>query len=691
MQKYAWANLANASDIARDLFGVAASGLARTHYLDLLWAEWIFNPYRRHKMLMPSGLVLDGYLTAYGSTWPKLLASAEALRYCSSCLREGFHSTLFQIEGLLKCPRHHEQLRTRCPHCDIQTVRLGLLVESFAMPFHCVHCSRPLSVEFDPKQWFQSPDVHREIEQALYPIDSWLRSLDSYSHKHTDAPFSQLSIDEKYKAETEALVSFEIALHLAPLSLPDDEYARARRPLSFYKVTTRPAAATAEYRAVEFMQRHAIYKSVRKYILRTHCFGHRRCLVAAKDTISFRRIPPGFLEVVQDDDVCPIAAAFTRWDLVHSDRKGNLSYETRDEFANMCVEDGAAPNVLFTIEVLAHFYSCVATAYEFERCRQRASANYPASRDSCFAPIAGYNGFWSSHEIIWAIKSEPGARDAPTTYLLVFGSPIVIKRLEEFGGQKCARPKGRRRIPRRIDVSKPPSHQISRKPAAERWHDDQVRPYESARSILFKYLRQNKVSASKWQQLIFADTSDSNNLLTGRGVIVPQPAIAAGEAIVRGTLRAYGPRWRCRLTISERVRICPECRDEAYHCIFFQIENLVSCPWHKSRLTTECKTCGAMTPSYNIQPSVHPIQRSACKRCGDAIFTDVSAHRSDHSLSADHLELQLKPLVDWIRCAERTHRTDPRWHSRLPIPGMAPPRFYRNLGVIASTLVRVDA
>ncbi len=47
----------------------------------------------------------------------------------------------------------------------------------------------------------------------------------------------------------------------------------------------------------------------------------------------------------------------------------------------------------------------------------------------------------------------------------------------------------------------------------------------------------------------------------------------------------------------------------------------------------------------------------------------------DPRLSAGHLELQLKPLADWIGRAERTHRPDPLWHTRLPILGLAPPQL----------------
>jgi hypothetical protein len=172
--------------------------------------------------------------------------------------------------------------------------------------------------------------------------------------------------------------------------------------------------------------------------------------------------------------------------------------------------------------------------------------------------------------------------------------------------------------------------------------------------------------------IIFASGFESNSLLTGQGVIRPRPEIAAGEAIVRGTLRSYGARWRCGLTLSERVRMCPECRAQGYHCIFFQIQNLHSCPMHGSELIDCCTNCGANTPSYDL-PGSWRVLRSDCRRCHAAIFSSASPGRADSNLTADHLETRLRPLVDWIGRAELTHRPDPLWHTQLPVADLTQP------------------
>ncbi len=49
---------------------------------------------------------------------PKYLS--EALRFCESCLRRGWHSALFQHWAVPMCPVHLERLRSGCPACGTQ-------------------------------------------------------------------------------------------------------------------------------------------------------------------------------------------------------------------------------------------------------------------------------------------------------------------------------------------------------------------------------------------------------------------------------------------------------------------------------------------------------------------------------------------------------------------------------------------
>jgi hypothetical protein len=59
--------------------------------------------------------------------------TAHALRYCVSCLQEGFHSAVFDMPALARCPDHDEPLQDCCPRCH-HSILYGPLA-SFDRPF----------------------------------------------------------------------------------------------------------------------------------------------------------------------------------------------------------------------------------------------------------------------------------------------------------------------------------------------------------------------------------------------------------------------------------------------------------------------------------------------------------------------------------------------------------------------------
>jgi hypothetical protein len=178
-----------------------------------------------------------------------------------------------------------------------------------------------------------------------------------------------------------------------------------------------------------------------------------------------------------------------------------------------------------------------------------------------------------------------------------------------------------------------------------------------------------RFSARDWRALIF---HGHGSLLRGKGLRRPLPHIAAGEAIVRGTLSAYAPRWRCGLTVGKRLRVCTDCLADGYHSVFFQIEELRRCPVHGVLLQEVCAECGAHTREYEPGHS-SMIAGFTCRKCrSQANATRLAKPGAETRLSADLITLKLKPLAQWISEAEKSHRGD-AWRDRLPLPEMERP------------------
>lgn len=80
--------------------------------------------------------------------WPAALrtfavAFADPLRFCPTCLMEGYHTHLFQLPWWIRCPMHNEDLQSACLRCGGRLAGMALGAEP-RRAFHCSVCQRDL-------------------------------------------------------------------------------------------------------------------------------------------------------------------------------------------------------------------------------------------------------------------------------------------------------------------------------------------------------------------------------------------------------------------------------------------------------------------------------------------------------------------------------------------------------------------
>lgn len=114
--------------------------------------------------------------------------TSKRLRFCSSCLREGFHSSIHQILLVEECPLHGEPLATRCTQCHTEldyTIRSISLVAGsgcsacVGMPETALEISRKLSFcskERDEKFQLVADFLRRrlKVKAMVYPASRWV-------------------------------------------------------------------------------------------------------------------------------------------------------------------------------------------------------------------------------------------------------------------------------------------------------------------------------------------------------------------------------------------------------------------------------------------------------------------------------------------------------------------------------------
>jgi hypothetical protein len=76
-----------------------------------------------------------------GKYTDRLVETCPNLRYCPQCLESGFHSALFQLSCVARCPLHHIALKQQCENCT-GVIPYRLTSSLLRKPFACPHCER---------------------------------------------------------------------------------------------------------------------------------------------------------------------------------------------------------------------------------------------------------------------------------------------------------------------------------------------------------------------------------------------------------------------------------------------------------------------------------------------------------------------------------------------------------------------
>jgi hypothetical protein len=119
--------------------------------------------------------------------------TSKCLRFCSSCLRDGFHSSLHQILLIRECPLHGEPLVRRCPHCQTEVDYTIRSVSPLAAP-GCPKCvgMPETALEICRKLSFSSKErdekfqlaaeflrLRRRVKTVVYPASKWVLAKSS--------------------------------------------------------------------------------------------------------------------------------------------------------------------------------------------------------------------------------------------------------------------------------------------------------------------------------------------------------------------------------------------------------------------------------------------------------------------------------------------------------------------------------
>jgi hypothetical protein len=93
------------------------------------------------RFAVPLGVSQKAVHAALGSLGGRRPMSPR-LRHCPECIAFGFHSTVHQFVGTIRCPAHGDYLKEGCTSCG-HTSPYRLDAKLLGSPYQCPHCKRP--------------------------------------------------------------------------------------------------------------------------------------------------------------------------------------------------------------------------------------------------------------------------------------------------------------------------------------------------------------------------------------------------------------------------------------------------------------------------------------------------------------------------------------------------------------------
>jgi hypothetical protein len=96
------------------------------------------------------------------------------LRYCPECMKQSYHSALFQHYAVARCPFHDVALRVTCPSCEKPILPTFFNIEN--SPYECPACHHDLRRPSDLRTGLSPGPSAQSLDKALEPARASLRA-----------------------------------------------------------------------------------------------------------------------------------------------------------------------------------------------------------------------------------------------------------------------------------------------------------------------------------------------------------------------------------------------------------------------------------------------------------------------------------------------------------------------------------
>lgn len=250
------------------------------------------------------------------------ILTSEFLRFCPTCIYQGFHSPLHQLLFLNKCPAHGDRLEIRCTECLTHTIPYKLPSVSSKYLSNCVPMMHGLNQHLTYGIVDELQKEAAERGEALLSIANLLmKRVDLNTPEQQIAQWMPGEVGRRcFTRHLRRLPAywnevFETNSHKASfnfskvvdthIQVSHRESSRTSETCSRFDLEASLSAEAAEAWDLEL---YRIYKAIGRRLIRSYLLHHRRCIVRVGRYISWNsRV------LTWQGAICPAANALLLW------------------------------------------------------------------------------------------------------------------------------------------------------------------------------------------------------------------------------------------------------------------------------------------------------------------------------------------------------------------------------------------
>jgi hypothetical protein len=246
------------------------------------------------------------------------ILTSDFLRFCPTCIYQGFHSSLHQLLFLTNCPLHGDRLEIRCTECITPTIPYKLPFISSENLSNCAHMTHGLGLHLT---YGSAGEIQKEAslrENALLPIAEMLmKRVDiTVAEQPINREFSPRARRRHVLHPTRRLLGYWVEVfgtgfRKGLLNVPKatgihiqvSYHKTFRVSKTFSKLNSNDSSPWKMAEAPD-LELYRIYKAIGRHLIRGYLLQHRQCIVRVSKHLEWNS---------WQGRICPAANALLLW------------------------------------------------------------------------------------------------------------------------------------------------------------------------------------------------------------------------------------------------------------------------------------------------------------------------------------------------------------------------------------------